>query len=340
MMEETRDGLIALLRGERVPSPLAPQAQAHAVRHGSTVCRIERFAVLRVSGEDAPAFLQGQLSNDVRALDGRLAQYSSYSTPKGRVMASFLLWRQAEAFFLLLSADIAAAIARRLSMFVLRSKVRIEPVSDGRLFGFHGPLAEQWLEAARPGLIPAGRLETGGDGDGLMTVRLPSGALLLWATPAAADTLAGAGSAALQCVDDAAWGLLDIDAGIPWVSLPTQEQFVPQMLNMDIFGALSFTKGCYPGQEIIARARYLGQVKRRMYRVELPVEAAIGTPLFSPETADQTIGMVVNVACDDSGRMLALIVAHSGAWEQGVYLDRDFQQKLVNLSLPYALSDE
>jgi hypothetical protein len=337
MNTDSRNWLVSLLKGSAQPVGDAA-TQAHAVLTASVVCRLDGFSLLRVSGEDALTFLQGQLSNDVRALDAGRAQFSSYSTAKGRVLASLLLWRNGDDYFLLLSADIAAAIGKRLSMYVLRSKVRIEVAEPLQLTGAHGPAVEAWL--AGLALWPAQPLDVCGSADGVMTVALPSGGVILVAQADQASRLATGAGSDFVAVDFCAWSLLDIEAGIPWVSSPTQEQFVAQMLNMDIFGALSFSKGCYPGQEIIARTRYLGKVKRRMYRVQLPFKADIGAPLYSPETADQSIGMVVNVALDDSGCWRALVVVQSVAWERGVYLDVGFEQKLENLSLPYALIDE
>jgi tRNA-modifying protein YgfZ len=339
MMADSQEWLASLLRGESLPALSPAIDQARAVSAASVVCRLDGFSLLRVSGEDAETFLHGQLSSDVHGLGRGHAQFSSYSTAKGRVMASFLLWRRDSDFHLLVSSDIAAAICKRLSMFVMRSKVRIEIATDLQLIGAHGPVAETWL-SAYPGLTPSLPLECGVAAVGAAAVRLPSGALLLTVPTATAQALAQGAGDSLQGVDFLAWSLLDIAAGIPWITQPTQEQFVAQMLNMDIYGALSFTKGCYPGQEIIARTRYLGKVKRRMYRVELPCQAEIGSPLYSPETADQSIGMVVNAAQNDSGKYVALIVVQTAAWDQGVYLDVGFKQAIVKQSLPYTLSDE
>lgn len=339
MIADPQEWLLPLLRGTPLQCTQDAVSQAHAVQTASVVCALDGLALLRVSGEDAETFLQGQLSNDVRELDGSHAQFSSYSTAKGRVLTIFLLWRSSDDFFLLLSADIAAAICKRLSMYIMRSKVRIEPVTDLSLTGVHGPDAEAWL-SAHAGLLPAAALALGCDDDGVMALRLPAGSIVLLSPVAAAEKLAEGAGSTLQPVGFSAWSLLDIDAGIPWITLPTQEQFVAQMLNMDIVGGLSFTKGCYPGQEIIARTRYLGKVKRRLYRVQLPHAVEIGAPLYSPETAEQTIGMVVNMAQDESGQFRALVVVQSAAWGEGVYLETGFERKLLNLSLPYPLGDE
>jgi folate-binding protein YgfZ len=312
--------------------------QASALRDGSIISPLSAFSLIRVSGEDAPGFLQGQFSSDVAALDGTHAQYSSYSTAKGRMLASFLLWKIGSEYFLLLSADIAVAIVKRLSIYIMRSKVKAELCSDTVLLGLHGAQAELWLQQ-QVDTLPATSLALCVTPDAV-SVRLPSGALL-WLLPGAmAAAIFETLPAELLPIDAEAWSLLDINAGIPWVTLATQEQFVAQMANMDVIGAVSFTKGCYPGQEIIARTHYLGKVKRRMSLVRLPSPANNGAPLYSPALGEQTIGMLVNVARNAEGHYLALAVAQSACWSDGVYLEKENIHQLEKLSLPYAISDE
>lgn len=312
--------------------------QSIAVRDASVVSRLTDFRLIQVSGEDAQAFLQGQLSSDVRELDGTRAQYSSYSTAKGRMLASFLIWRVESDYFLLVSADIAEAMVKRLSMFIMRSRVKAVLCADTLLLGFNGPEAESWINSHLS--CPVERMALSSAAGGACCIRMASGALLLTLNRSEAASWASGAANHLVPVSPEAWSLIDIAAGIPWISLATQEQFVPQMTNMDAIGAVSFTKGCYPGQEIIARTRYLGKIKRRMERVLLPCAANNGAVLYSPVLGEQTIGMLVNVARDAEGHYTALAVAQSACWTEGVYLDKQNIKKIEKLFLPYTVSDE
>lgn len=314
-------------------------AQCVAVRNHSIISPLTAFSLIRVSGDDALTFLHGQLSSDVRELDGKHAQYSSYSSAKGRMLASFLIWKAGEDYFLLLSADIAEAMVKRLSMFIMRSHVKAVLCPDTLLLGLKGVQAEAWL-SQHLSALPQSALSQITSENGAVCIRLASGALLLQLDSETTETWHGVFPDGVVAIEPNAWSLLDIMAGIPWVTLSTQEQFVAQMTNMDVIGAVSFTKGCFPGQEIIARTRYLGKVKRRMVRVLLPHAANNGDALYSPAVAEQSIGNLVNVAQDESGQYQALAVAQSACWADGVYLDKENLHKLEKLSLPYVVSDE
>jgi len=311
--------------------------QCRAIDSATSISPLTGFRLLRISGADALAFLQGQLSSDVRALDGGRAQYSSYSSAKGRVLASFLLWKQGDEYFMMLCADIAEAICKRLSMYIMRSKVKAELCPEIDLFGLNGPDAARWL-TERFSALPAEPLAQVSHTDGAQCVVLPRGAYLV-VLPANSSWRVQFDSEWVV-IGAEAWSLFDISAGIPWIGARTQEQFVAQMANMDLIGAVSFTKGCYPGQEIIARTHYLGKIKRRMYRVGLPCAAESGASLYSAEMGEQAIGMLVTVARDVNGKYLALAVAQSSGWIDGIYLDQAHVLALEKLSLPYPLSDE
>lgn len=308
--------------------------QLDAAKNGAAISALSAFAVIRVSGDDAQSFLQGQFSSDILAIDDSRSQLSSYSTAKGRMQASMLIWHRQDAYFLLVAADIAAAFCKRLSMFILRSKVKAEVLGEACvLLGMVGGGVESALGEVADQPFAVSTLADG------VALRLPSGALLLALSPqGAASVLERVGEAVVP-VDAEAWGRLDIDAGIPWVTQATVEQFVPQMANMDLLGAVSFKKGCYPGQEIVARTHYLGKVKRRLYRAKIPEFAASGDSLFSPESADQAIGQVVNVARLETG-CIALVVVQSSRWEEGVFLGSLNGPRLEKLSLPYPVDDE
>ncbi|WP_374349448.1 folate-binding protein YgfZ [Chitinimonas sp.] len=295
-----------------------------------------QFGLLRFSGEDTESFLHGQLSSDIKNLPVQAAQYSSYSTPKGRMLASMLVQKREQDIVLQLPGDLLAAVQKRLSMYVLRSKTRAENVSDTLVqLGLSGPNALALLQ----GMLALDEIAplTLHPLDGGWLSRLPGDRVLLVldseAAPSWWSRLVAAGAVAASA---STWTLSDIRAGIPWVQAQTQEAFVPQMANMDLIGAVSFKKGCYPGQEIVARTHYLGKLKRRTYRIRADEQLQIGQSLYSPEMNGQPSGEIAMVAPAGAG-WEALAVIQTSSIEHGLHL-HDAQGALVELlDLPYPL---
>lgn len=286
------------------------------------------FALLRASGEDAQNFLQSQLSSDIRLISSQSAQYSTYSNAKGRMQGSFLIWLYQGDYYLLLKADIADRVRQRLSMFILRSKVKLERVDAG--WGLVGLISDEALSDHDATGLKVSATER--------EVRIQldaTSALLLFESPQPADLARLA--AQMRLADEAFWTLRDIRAGIGWVSAATYEAFVPQMANMEVIGAISFQKGCYPGQEIVARTQYLGKVKRRMYRVLASIALEPGQPLFGEETGEQAIGAVVESVALEGGTWEGLVVVQSAAWEEGVHYQSLQGPLLEKLELPYSV---
>jgi folate-binding protein YgfZ len=276
---------------------------------GTTIAAaLPHNAVLAVSGDDAAAFLHGQLTNDVEALRPGDAQWNGWLTAKGRMLASFLLVRRSGDCLLMLPAEIAEAVAKRMRMFVLRSKVKIEDASAGLTrIGLAGPGAEA-LVAAHWGEVPEPMRSV--ERDGALAVRLDAERFVVIAPAdqgaALQARLAGAGLAGPE-----SWEAAAIRAGVPTVLAATQEAFIPQMVNFDLIGGVSFRKGCYPGQEIVARTHYRGGLKRRMAlaHVDAPQSPRPGDPLYSSAFGEQVAGQVANVAPAPGGGYDALVVA-------------------------------
>lgn len=296
------------------------------------------FALIRARGEDALTFLQGQLSSDLREVDASHSQYSSFSNAKGRLQGNFLIWSYQNDYYLMLPADIAPSIHKRLSMFVLRSKVKLELVTqEWKLTGLAGEQAKASL-IDLAGALPAQQHAVCETAFGCV-VALPSGAYLLAAKADSADSVIETLAQDAKLIGSEAWSLLDIRAGRPWITLPTYEQFVAQMTNLELIGAVSFKKGCFPGQEIVARTQYLGKLKKRLFHVRLPQEAKSGDELFSPAMRDQAIGMVVNVCRMGNGHAEALAVVQINCWESGVHYSSLEGPLLERLELPYVLGE-
>jgi len=293
--------------------PSAPaRAELEAARSGSVVARLPHVAVLEFSGADAGSFLQGQLTCDVAALRGS-ASYGAWCSPQGRMLASFLLWRRDGVFSMALRGDIAAGVQQRIARYVLRAKVAIAPARLA-LSGWSGPGAEPALRAR--GEVPRAPLETSASADGdEALIRLDTARFLLALPEDVPDAEAGAG---LTRVSAATWDWLDVRGGIPWITAATQDRLVPQMANLERLGGVSFGKGCYTGQEIVARAQHRGTVKRRMFVANVAADCAAGDELFAEDLGDQAAGIIVNAAASPDGGSDALAVVNIASRDASV----------------------
>ncbi|HEY6967553.1 MAG TPA: folate-binding protein [Burkholderiales bacterium] len=243
------------------------------------IAKLERYGLLHAAGDDARAFLHAQLTNDIEHLAAGQARYAGWCSPKGRLLATFLVVPYSGGFLLQLARGLAPAIAKRLSMYILRSKVKLADVSGA------------WAQFGAWGAGGAAPLEVREE-DGVVKVGVEPGRTLVLAEGAAAGRYAPALSE-----DD--WALAEVRAGRALIEQPTQDQFVPQMVNYELAGGVDFHKGCYPGQEIVARSQYRGEVKRRMFRLRGAALKA-GQDLYSDDAPGQPSGMVVNAAGDES----------------------------------------
>jgi folate-binding protein YgfZ len=290
-------------------------AELATARDATVIAPLTHLGLLACSGDEAKTFLHNQVTSDINHLNVNAAQHSAWCSGKGRMVASFLLFRNGPDFQIQLSSDLVAMIHKRLQMYVLRAKVKIADLSASReLIGLSGPQAEVALQAA--GLpVPARLLETAAFADGTV-IRLASRFEIVVASEAAVDLWQRL-SAKARPVGTAVWQWLDIKAGIPLITDATKEEFVPQMANFDQLGGVSFHKGCYPGQEVIARTQYLGKVKRHLYRISAAAPMAAGNPIYSPENPEHPCGMVANAAPSPDGGYAALAVIQENFVDAG-----------------------
>jgi folate-binding protein YgfZ len=242
--------------------------------------RLTRYGLLSVTGADARAFLHAQLTNDIEHLTADRWALAGWCSAKGRLLASFLVVPSPDGFLLQLARDLAAPVAKRLSMFVLRSKAKISDLGDA--WTQHGVWDADWepRDVAWRGNVA--------------TVRVGEKRFLQLGAAAELTDAANA--------DEVQWTLQEIRAGRPLITSATQDQFVPQMVNFETLGGVDFQKGCYPGQEIVARAQYRGQVKRRMVHARAPAGVAL-----VPGQAFNG-GTVVDVAPAEGGAELLAVV--------------------------------
>jgi folate-binding protein YgfZ len=310
-----------------------------AARSGSIIASLDHLAVLQFGGEDAEAFLQGQLTCDVHKIGTQSSTYGAYCSPKGRMLASFLLWREEAGFCMALTRDIAASVTKTISRFVLRAKVRIWDASGSiALLGAAGPQAENALRSLAPELPGRPHEVSRFSGKGTV-IRLRDGRFVLAAAPAIAPELRQRLGGALHVTGARAWRWLDIRNGVPWITAATQDRLVPQMANFELIGGVSFDKGCYAGQEIVARAQHLGKVKRRMFLANATAPAAAGDDLFSEDLGDQASGTVVNAeASPDGGYDMLAVVQSSSQEVSPVHLRSLDGPALRFLPLPYTVA--
>ena len=318
-----------------------PMVELSAEAAGNILCDLSHDGLILVGGEDAATYLQAQFSNDVLALVDGQAQWTGWCSPKGRLLATFLAWKGRQGYFLQLPRPLQAAIQKRMQMFVLRSKVTLSDVSgDWVRFGVAGAQAESLLKAIA-GQVPEAAMSTLHVDAGRI-LRLSASrfeivaavdqALSWWTELSRQATRVGA----------PVWDGLNIRAGILTVLPKTQDLFVPQMANFELVGGVSFKKGCYPGQEIVARTQYRGILKRRMAWVhgDAATTPNAGDSVYSREFADQAAGTIANVAPAPGGGYDALVVAQIEALNGGsLALGSAEGPRLTVKTLPYAVPE-
>jgi tRNA-modifying protein YgfZ len=305
------------------------------------------FAELRsagfiaVRGPDAAAFLHAQLTSDVAGLASLRSQYSGYCTPKGRVLATFLLWRTDDEITLQLPESLRAELQAKLSRYVLRSRVQLTRATDSlRLCGVWGSDAADVLRQI-VGDVPASTHELI-SAESTRVARVPGDRFIIAAPADTAERVYAELRSHLPQAPESTWSRLEIEAGVPIVVRETQEQYAPQMLNFDLVGAVSYTKGCYPGQEIVARMHYLGRLKQRMYRIHVrgPDAPVPGDALYSTDFgADQASGGILYAAPSEEGHD-ALAVIQTSSAGSGTLHWKALDGPAVQLKpLPYPIPD-
>ncbi|WP_418314713.1 YgfZ/GcvT domain-containing protein [Piscinibacter sakaiensis] len=328
-----------------------PSPAGSAPRWSGSV-ELPHWGLIRASGPDAASFLHAQLTRDFASLGDDEVRLAGFCSAKGRLQASFVAWRGGPDELLLSCHDsVLAATVKRLSMFVLRSKCKLSDASSeaadaaSRLVcsGLIGAAAERACQAA--GLADAGpwrhrRL------DGASLLRLPEVAGLARAVWVAGAGIAAPGADAATGSDEAPpptldnWCWLEVCSGMPTIEAETVDKFVPQMVNFELIGGVDFQKGCYPGQEVVARSQYRGTVKRRMFLFHVAGACAPGEDVFHSSDVTQPAGMVVNSAPRPgaSGETALIEVKLASLDDGSLHLDGVDGPLLTRIELPYKVA--
>lgn len=307
------------------------------------VAPLTDLGLIAVTGDDAVSFLHNQITNDVEKLDLASVRLAGYCTPKGRLLASFLMWRDADRIVLQLPRALQPSIQKRLQMFVLRARVKLTDIGEQRVvLGLSGNDAatalQEWFVS-----VPSQSYQKIDNDNGTL-IRLADSRQqprYQWiTTPQQAMTAWPVLAKRLSAVPAGAWRLSDIYAGVPVITPPTQEQFVPQMINFELIGGINFEKGCYPGQEIVARSQYLGKLKRRSVLALVNcAHVSAGEEVFSSEDPGQPCGMVVNAEANAADGFACLVEIKLTAVESGsIHLGAADGPALQLQSLPYELT--
>lgn len=281
--------------------------------------RLADWGVIRAQGADAASFLHSQLTQDFALLDRHHARLAGFCTAKGRLLATLVGWHGSdEEVLLALPVETLAATLKRLSMFVMRAKCKLSDASaEFAVYGLLGaPTAEAWtlnregdaVQIALPGAGRAMRVQ-------LVDVPAPAGEAI---TP-----------------DDWAWA--EAQAGVAWVRGATVEAFVPQMINFEVLGGVSFKKGCYPGQEIVARSQYRGTLKRRLQVFETDAPATVGQEIFHSGDREQPAGVVASAGSRDGRSLIAAEIKLATLESGSLHLGSANGAQLRPRRLPYEI---
>ncbi len=305
---------------------------------------LSHYALIEASGDDVIEFLQGQLTNDIKLVTEKFGQLSAYCNPKGRILANFRIFKRQNHFYLSLHADICEATLKRLRMFVMRSKVELLDKSDElSRMGIAGRNATDKLSSLFKKL-PENVDESSTENE--ITVIKLAGALPRYEAHGSVSKIKQLWKTLHKdavAIGENSWNLLTIRAGIPEIVPATVEAFVPQMVNLQAINSLSFTKGCYPGQEVVARMHYLGKLKRRLFiaSVDSKILPLAGQAVMSGNESEQKVGQIVTASwsIDNKVELLAVLQIEKAENEE-CHIESSNGPVIQFIDLPYSLDKE
>lgn len=293
--------------------------------------------LIKVSGEDAESFLQNQLTNDIHNVTETTHQTSAWCSSKGRIIASFKIFKREQAFYLSISADLIEHVIKKLRMYVMMSKVTVEDASDSLI---HIAYSGDDLKNA-----PTNSGQTS-HRDSLTILNVSakvsdsSQRFQIYGDLKDIKTLWQQCSATATPINTNGWDYLNIQAGLPKITQASSEAWIPQMVNLIATDGVDFKKGCYPGQEVVARLNYLGKTKRRMYRLLIESNIAPNTGDTISSDSDKEAGKILNATINPDNKIEALAVLKIAETDSSLKLNNNNEATITLLDLPYSVSDD
>lgn len=306
-----------------------------AIETDNIMVDLSDTGLISVTGEDAKTFLQGQVTNDVNAITATQSHYSGYCNPKGRLLALFFAFQHQDTLYLSLDKALVPSIQKRLQLYVMRAKVMLNDEQPNLArFGIAGDTTTQALKQHYDQL-PETDFAVTQHGD-ITIIRMPfiKPAYQIITPAEQRETVLKTLSTSFSSVDKAAWDYLETQSGIPEIVTATQEAFVPQMINLDAFGGINYKKGCYTGQEIVARTHYLGKVKRRTLLGSVKTDSAPAAGDVIKDATQQNVGQVVRSCANTDEGFDLLFECRLDSQDQSL----NWQDQTISLkALPYKL---
>jgi len=296
------------------------------------VTDLSYLAVIKVSGDDAESFLNGQFTSNIEKFSEHQLQFSAWCNPKGQVKTTFYIYRLADSFYILLPEELKVSFLKQLSMYILRADVQLTDQSD---------------IVTRLGLcLEKSDLDQADVGQSDILNQLPDNVVvfplasleseqkqsryIIVADIEQAESIRDSLTEIFADTDPSVWKLLDIQAGIPWLSPETSEKFLPQMLNLDLIEALDYQKGCYPGQEIIARLHYRGELKRKLYLTTCTSNETPGSGISIVTSENKTIGTVIQAQTEVETTYILAVIDNDSIQDNLSLNDTDGSQLTVS----------
>ena len=333
----------AEIQDDKVVSMSNGGLQSHSL-DSTYLCDLSTLGLIRASGGDAQSFLHGQFTNDLNLVTSSVSQLSSYCNPKGRMLSIFRIFMRDDSYHMLLQREVMEATIKKLTMFKLMAKVDLTDVSNDLVaIGIAGPNTETLLTNAQFSIPEESNLCI--QERNVTIIRLPSESLRILFICNANEAISIWNKLSKDCLlaSSKVWDLYDIASGIPQITANTSEVFTPQMTNLELIDGVSFSKGCYPGQEVVARTHYLGKPNRRMFRINIADEniPEPGVNIFSPKDENQPIGKIVSAQKLSEGKLSALaVIRTTNKDDKDLHLNSVTGPEISIQSLPYSLEVE
>lgn len=333
----------AIFVGSKLDYFESPETEQVISSQDTFLCAADDRSLIEVSGEDAESFLQNQLTNDIRNVTENAHQQSAWCNPKGRIIANFRIFKRDQSYFLSLSSDLVELVLKKLRMYVMMSKVTIEDVSENIVnLTFAGEGSETHLQE----LVNFGDVlsqnENGAFVSGSTTYLRIQGntpRFEIFAEISDAKKIWNHCKNIAKPSSGTAWKYLNIISGIPEITAASSESWIPQMVNYIHIGGVDFKKGCYPGQEVVARLNYLGKTKRRMYHIEIDSNDMPHVSDSIKSESDKDAGKILNAVLNADNKVQALAVLKIASTSEVLKLVSN-DASISLLDLPYEVEDE